>query len=194
MSAELQKMPEPVACQHIQDCTTPKLCLSVGTCKGYYVMPVSVRESASKMPEPIFIFWSADGERVRLWTKDRHRALQFATDSGVEAQVYVPAENVTAAWQEATRQAMEKKERAERNRDMWKAQCEEQARRLEALHIGIAEHNADCIGQCEARKKIGKTSCYMLGYDRECGDCPRDGMVNLPEPPPTSGNGEGDGK
>ena len=98
--------------------------------------------------------------------------------------------NLEAIRQEAARQAMEKKERAERNRDMWKAQCEEQARRLEALHIGIAEHNADCIGQCEARKKIGKTSCYMLGYDRECGDCPRDGMVNLPEPPPTSGKGK----
>ncbi len=70
-------------------------------------------------------------------------------------------------------------ERTERNRDMWKGQVERQARRLERMCMVLADHNADCINQCDARKKIGKSSCYMLGYDRECGDCPRDGMIDL---------------
>jgi len=35
-------------CVVIADCTTPKLCLSVGTCKGVHVMPASVRASHEK--------------------------------------------------------------------------------------------------------------------------------------------------
>ena len=53
-----------------------------------------------KLPEPVFIFWSADGQHIRLWTKDRQRALRFAVDSGVEAQVYAPVERVTAAYEQ----------------------------------------------------------------------------------------------
>lgn len=60
-----------------------------------------------KIPEPVFIFWAADGEHIRLWTKDRFRALRFATDSGVEAQIYVPAEDVAAAWQKAIERCAE---------------------------------------------------------------------------------------
>ena len=50
--------------------------------------------------EPVFIFWSADGQHIRLWTKDRQRALRFAVDSGVEAQLYAPVERVTAAYEQ----------------------------------------------------------------------------------------------
>lgn len=46
-----QEAGKPAACTTIADCTTPKLCLSVGTCKGYYVMPASVRESAAPVEE-----------------------------------------------------------------------------------------------------------------------------------------------
>lgn len=46
-------MPAPVACEHIKDCTTPNLCLSVGTCKGYFVMPASVRASAKDRLLPV---------------------------------------------------------------------------------------------------------------------------------------------
>lgn len=56
-----------------------------------------------KMPEPVYIFWSADTLHIRLWTADPERAARFAADTGATATVYVPKQEV----QEATRQAME---------------------------------------------------------------------------------------
>jgi hypothetical protein len=38
---------QEAACSVIADCSTPTLCLSVGTCKGVHVMPASVRASAT---------------------------------------------------------------------------------------------------------------------------------------------------
>ena len=57
-----------------------------------------------KIPEPVYIFWSADTLHIRLWTADPERAARFAADTGATATVYVPKQEV----QEATRQAMER--------------------------------------------------------------------------------------
>lgn len=57
-----------------------------------------------KMPEPVYIFWSADTLHIRLWTADPERAARFAADTGATATVYVPKQQV----QEAARQAMER--------------------------------------------------------------------------------------
>ena len=57
-----------------------------------------------KMPEPVYIFWSADTLHIRLWTADPERAARFAADTGATATVYVPKQEV----QEAARQAIER--------------------------------------------------------------------------------------
>lgn len=58
------------------------------------------------------------------------------------------------------------------------AQLAEMRAEVERLKSVIAEHNAECISQCEARKAAGTTQCPMKGYRRNCSDCPRDGMVD----------------
>lgn len=126
MSADLPKMPEPVACKHIQDCSTPKLCLSVGTCKGYYVMPASVRESAGKtLPEPMsdhevsamFQYWH--NEHGTTWADLIRRVEKLTFEKAA-----LHYDNVA---QEAARQAMERECEWTRDSDfeseVWNTAC-----------------------------------------------------------------------
>lgn len=41
--------------------------------------------------DSLFIFWSDDGERIRMWTKDIERARWFATHSGLKWQYFAEA-------------------------------------------------------------------------------------------------------
>lgn len=71
----------------------------------------------------------------------RHEA-----DAGLEEEDYVMSPDLTvqahadrATLLRALTEAQERAERAERNRDMWKGQCERQAERLTVLNHAVAE-------------------------------------------------------
>ena len=127
-------------------------------------------DSLPKMPEPVYIFWSADTLHIRLWTADPERAARFAADTGATATVYVPKQEV----QEAARQAMERAAKV----------CDERAETHHDLHT----MNDKSIYWFD-----------KAAEDRECADAiralpPQDtdhlaGVGNMVEAP-ASGNGE----
>jgi hypothetical protein len=53
----------------------------------------------------------------------------------------------------------------------------EEAAKLRKL---IADHNDECVRMCDSRFANGPTQCPMRAYNRQCPDCPKDGMVDLP--------------
>jgi len=53
----------------------------------------------------------------------------------------------------------------------------EEAAKLRKL---IADHNDDCVRMCDSRFANGTTQCPMRAYNRQCTDCPKEGMVEVP--------------
>jgi hypothetical protein len=53
----------------------------------------------------------------------------------------------------------------------------EEAAKLRKL---IADHNDECVRMCDSRFAYGPTQCPMRAYNRQCTDCPKDGMVEVP--------------
>ncbi len=53
----------------------------------------------------------------------------------------------------------------------------EEAAKLRKL---IADHNDECVRMCDSRFANGPTQCPMRAYNRQCTDCPKDGMVEVP--------------
>ena len=119
-----------------------------------------------KMPEPVYIFWSADTLHIRLWTADPERAARFAADTGATATVYVPKQEV----QEATRQAMER----------CSALCDAKY---------LVRHAQGLPREASTARNLRDAIRALLPQDPDH----LAGVGNMVEAP-TSGNGEGGGK
>jgi hypothetical protein len=44
---------------------------------------------ATQEPGAVYVFFSSDGERIRLWTKDVRRATEYAENSGLDMATLV---------------------------------------------------------------------------------------------------------
>ena len=49
----------------------------------------------------------------------------------------------------------------------------------EVMRAAIDAHNAECESMCEQRQQSEDAHCPFAKYDRQCPDCPRDGMLNI---------------